>query len=438
MEMADARLKLSIITALDNAGIKATKEQVSSLEKQLKSVNGTSTSLGSSISETFKKSMEYIKAAAGGFALFWLAGPKLFKFFEDVQNNSKGMAEGVKDAFSNMAESIGEATLEHFGVLKELNNATDAYKKGLDLQIKGVDKLVSGTAKLQDNLTNNLSTFEHISGVIGKVEDSMDNINIHANNLQQSAFNDYLEDVGATQEEKNIANALFRVDDASEKQRQAVRSRNRKLDLVDTQIDKAQKDAEIQQKLVDDLQRKVNASIAVEKQMSSYDPNSGRLKVGSDLTWYDGIGSSLIGSLFDGLVGEKVQSEQENMIKSQVEQRRKLEEKLSSAKEVLTKKVNVLDKLEAARVGIDAETSRDVINASNDVRYMISRYDRLSRIQDPTQMTDIDWKYNERVIGSALQKLDFDIPNKHLERIEENTKELSDLKNYLQELLSIK
>ena len=53
-------------------------------------------------------------------------------------------------------------------------------------------------------------------------------------------------------------------------------------------------------------------------------------------------------------------------------------------------------------------------------------------------MTDIDWKYNERVIGSALQKLDFDIPNKHLERIEENTKELSDLKNYLQELLSIK
>ena len=172
--------------------------------------------------------------------------------------------------------------------------------------------------------------------------------------------------------------------------------------------------------------------------MSSYDPNSGRLKVGSDLTWYDGIGSSLIGSLFDGLVGEKVQSEQENMIKSQVEQRRKLEEKLSSAKEVLTKKVNVLDKLEAARVGIDAETSKDVINASNDVRYMINRYDRLSRTQNPALMTDIDWKYNERVIGSALQKLDFDIPNKHLERIEENTKELSDLKNYLQELLSIK
>ena len=436
--MSDARLKLSIITALDNAGIRATKEQVSSLEKQLKNVGESGKTFRSKMEEAFNGVKDYITGAAAGLGLFWVAGPKLFKFFEDVQNNSKGMAEGVKDAFGNMAESIGGATLEHFGVLKELNDATDTYKKGLDLQIKGVDKLVSGTSKLQDNLTNNLSTFENISNVINKVEDSMNNINIHANSLQQSAFNDFLEDVGATQEEKNIANALFRVDDASEKQRQAVRSRNRKLDLVDTQIDKAQKDAEIQQKLVDELQRKVNASIAVEKQMSSYNPNSGRLKVGSDLNWYDGIGSSLIGSLFDGLVGEKVQSEQENMIKSQVEQRRKLEERLSNAKEVLTKKVNVLDKLEASRVGIDAETSRDVINASNDVRYMISRYDRLSRIQDPTQMTGVDWKYNEGVIGSALQKLDFDIPNKHLERIEENTKELSDLKNYLQELLSIK
>lgn len=73
-----------------------------------------------------------------------------------------------------------------------------------------------------------------MSGVVAKVEDSMDNINTHANSLQQSAFNDYLEDVGATQEEKNIANALYNVDNAAEKQRQAVQNRNRKLGLVDT------------------------------------------------------------------------------------------------------------------------------------------------------------------------------------------------------------
>ena len=111
---------------------------------------------------------------------------------------------------------------------------------------------------------------------------------------------------------------------------------------------------------------------------------------------------------------------------------------MSKAKEVLKKKVGALDKLETTRVGIDAETSRDVINASNDVRFEVSRYDRLAKIQDPTLMAGVDWNYNESVIGSALEKLDFDVPNKHLERIEENTKELSELKNYLQELISMK
>ena len=436
--MADAKLRLSIITALDNVGLKATKEQVAQLENQLKNVAGKTKSVEPAFKETFNKAFEYIKWAAGGVALFWVAGPKLFKFFEDVTNNSKGMAEGVKDAFNNMAEGIASSTLEQFGVFNELNNATETFKKGLDQQINGIDNLVAGTSKLQDNLANNLNLFEHMSGVVAKVEDSMDNINTHANSLQQSAFNDYLEDVGATQEEKNIANALYNVDNAAEKQRQAVQNRNRKLGLVDTQIDAAQKDAEMQQELVNKLEQKLKSSLAVEKSFASYDPNKNRTTFYEDLTWYDGIGSSLVGPLFDGLVGDKVQEANEQQIKANVEQRRKLEERLSKAKEVLNKKVGSLDKLEAARVGIDAETSKDIINASNDVRYMVSRYDRLAKIQDPTLMAGVDWKYNESVIGSALEKLDFDIPNQHLERIEENTRELSELKNYLQELISMK
>ena len=82
---------------------------------------------------------------------------------------------------------------------------------------------------------------------------------MHAYKLQQSAFNDFLTDTGATQEEKNIANALFKVDEAAEAQRQAIQSRNRKLEIADVQIDKAQKDAEMQEALVNKLQRQVNA-----------------------------------------------------------------------------------------------------------------------------------------------------------------------------------
>lgn len=442
--MADAKLRLQIITALDNVGLKATKEQVAQLENQLKNVAGKTKSVEPAFKETFNKAFDYIKWAAGGVALFWAAGPKLFKFFEDVTNNSSGMAEGVKDAFSNMAEGIASSTLEHFGVFNELNNATETFKKGLDQQINGIDNLVAGTAKLQDNLANNLNTFEHMSGVVAKVEDSMDNINTHANSLQQSTFNDYLEDVGATQEEKNIANALYNVDNAAEKQRQAVQNRNRKLGLVDTQIDAAQKDAEMQEALVQKLEQKVKSSLAAEKSFASYDPNKGRTNVGDDLSnwWYllgpIGLTTKLGGYISDYVVGKNVQGANEKQIKANVEQRKKLEERLSKAKEVLNKKVGALDKLEATRVGIDAETSKDVVNTSNDVRYMVSRYDRLARIQDPTLMTGVDWNYNESVIGSALEKLDFDIPNQHLERIEENTRELSELKNYLQELISMK
>ena len=436
--MADSKLRLQIITALDQSGLKATKEQVASLENQLKNVGDKGVTFRSKMEEAFNGVKDYITGAAAGLGLFWVAGPKLFKFFEDVQSSSKGMADGIKTAFSNMAESVGGATLERFGAFKELSDASKSFKAGLDLQISGVDKLVTGTAQLQENLASNLSQFEHIAGVVNRVEDSMDNINMHAYKLQQSAFNDFLTDTGATQEEKNIANALFKVDEAAEAQRQAIQSRNRKLEIADVQIDKAQKDAEMQEALVNKLQRQVNASLAVERKLAAFDPNQGRMKVGEDLTWWDGIGSSLVGSLFDGIVGEKVQGEHENMLKAQVEQRRKLEERLSKAKDVLQKKVGVLDKLDDARLGIDAESSKDVVNASNTLRAMVGSYDRLARIQDPTQMTGVDWRYNEGVIGSALQKLDFDIPNKHLERIEENTKELSELKNYLQELISMK
>lgn len=437
--MADSKLRLSIITALDNAGLKATKEQVSQLENQLKSVGDKGVTLRSKMEETFNGVKDYITGAAAGLGLFWVAGPKLFKFFEDVTNNSKGMAEGVKDAFGNMAEGIASSTMEHFGVFNELNSATEAFKKGLDQQVSGIDNLVAGTAKLQDNLANNLNLFEHMSGVVSKVEDSMDNINTHANSLQQSAFNDYLEDIGATQEEKNIANALYNVDNAAEKQRQAVQNRNRKLGLVDTQIDAAQKDAEMQEELVNKLKTQLSNALQNEKFVSSQ-----KVEMPKQSAWdrfmEGGIVNMIpfVGDFTEGFGKKALEKMQKEQTEAAVKNRKAIEDRLQKAQDKLKSKTTAIDKLEATRVGIDAETSKDVVNTSNDVRYMVSRYDRLARIQDPTLMAGVDWKYNESVIGSALEKLDFDIPNQHLERIEENTRELSDLKSYLQELISMK
>lgn len=278
-----------------------------------------------------------------------------------------------------------------------------------------------------------------MSGVVSKVEDSMDNINTHANSLQQSAFNDYLEDIGATQEEKNIANALYNVDNAAEKQRQAVQARNRKLGLVDTQIDAAQKDAEMQEELVNKLKTQLSNAIQNEKFVSSQ-----KVEMPKQSAWdrfmEGGIVNMIpfVGDFTEGFGKKALEKMQREQTEAAVKNRKAIEDRLQKAQDKLKNKTNAIDKLEATRVGIDAETSKDVVNTSNDVRYMVSRYDRLARIQDPTLMAGVDWKYNESVIGSALEKLDFDIPNQHLERIEENTRELSDLKSYLQELISMK
>jgi hypothetical protein len=175
------------------------------------------------------------------------------------------VAAGIKEAFSNMTHSIINSTLERFGVFDELNNATETFKKGLDLQIKGVDKMVASTANLQANLAEDLTLFQAMSDVVNKVADSFDNINVHANNLSRSALNDFLEDTGATNEEKKITNALYDVDDAANKQRQAVQTRNRKLQMVDAQINKAQTDAEMQEDLIRKLEQKVKSVIMAEK-----------------------------------------------------------------------------------------------------------------------------------------------------------------------------
>jgi hypothetical protein len=82
--MANSKIRLQIVTALDNAGIKATKDQIAQLESQLARTGSTGGKVGDMLGGSFQSAMTFIKGAAGGLALFWAAGPKLFKFFEDI------------------------------------------------------------------------------------------------------------------------------------------------------------------------------------------------------------------------------------------------------------------------------------------------------------------------------------------------------------------
>lgn len=113
--MADAKLRLSIITALDSAGIKATKEQVGQLEQQLKRVNsqnGNMSKLNAELTKMpgkFGKISEQIggvgaklgtvyacwKALEGGLKI----GQGIFKQFGDGAGYS---LESIKNGFTDL------------------------------------------------------------------------------------------------------------------------------------------------------------------------------------------------------------------------------------------------------------------------------------------------------------------------------------------------
>lgn len=76
-----------------------------------------------------------------------------------------------------------------------------------------------------------------------------------------------------------------------------------------------------------------------------------------------------VGDFTEGFGKKALEKMQKEQTEAAVKNRRAIEERLQKAQDKLKNKTTAIDKLEAARVGIDAETSRDVINASNDVRF---------------------------------------------------------------------
>lgn len=112
--MADSKLKLSIITALDNAGIKATKEQIDQLSNKLNNLNAKSNVDGLNKELTkmpgkFGKISEQIggvgaklgtvyacwKALEGGLKI----GQGIFKQFGDGAGYS---LESIKNGFTDL------------------------------------------------------------------------------------------------------------------------------------------------------------------------------------------------------------------------------------------------------------------------------------------------------------------------------------------------
>lgn len=126
--MADNKLRLDIVTALDNAGLKATKEQLDGLEKTLRKTN--STGVGK-LSNGLTKLPGKLGDVISGFGQVGSAIGAVYLSWKTFQ-------EGLK---------IGQAIFKQFGdgASYTLESVGNGFKSLYDNIIQGATKLLTGT-----------------------------------------------------------------------------------------------------------------------------------------------------------------------------------------------------------------------------------------------------------------------------------------------------
>lgn len=176
--MADSTLRMHIVTALDNAGIKATKEQIAGLEKELSKLNNSAGGIGN-----IEKQLGKLKGPLGGLE-------KIFGGIGGAIGKVGGIAASVIGAFKlgwdlgsfiydkvitplfNIKDPIEELKKSNKALLKEHEKlvqsyerqkaaADDAYSNGIskiDREAQQVDKLAAAWIKTTraKNAYNNL------------------------------------------------------------------------------------------------------------------------------------------------------------------------------------------------------------------------------------------------------------------------------------------
>lgn len=160
--MADSKLRLQITTALDNAGIKATKEQIAALEKSLGKMSDKGTTglqglekqLGG-IKGPLGKLAPMFEGMSGAISKFGVAATAVIGAFKAgwdigdwIQTHVIDKLFGIKEPLEEIKQKNKALQKEHEQTLKQLeyqatvsDNAYNNAIQGIDQEAQHIDKL---------------------------------------------------------------------------------------------------------------------------------------------------------------------------------------------------------------------------------------------------------------------------------------------------------
>jgi len=181
--MADSKLKLQIVTALDNAGIKATEQQingmVASIERSSKATAKSASSAFGDVDGAVNKAghgiKTFLKDVAIGVGLAKTVGTAATKIFEDTQIKGKETGEAIKDYFSDVSNTVSKFI---FGtsVKEQFDSIAQAAKDSADFQAKSItgiiDKLQKQAASIDDVTNRYIKQMKSVQGLDATVNDA--------------------------------------------------------------------------------------------------------------------------------------------------------------------------------------------------------------------------------------------------------------------------
>ena len=166
--MADSKLRLQIVTALDNAGIKATKDQVESLNKTL-SKTGDGNKLGEvertigKMEGPLGKLQELFENCNGTIAKFGVKSLAVLAAFKAGWDIGEWINEKIINPLFGIKDPIEELKKENRELRAEYDKATEAF--------------VTASQKFSSNTTNSIQSLDKEIGNVEKLRQAWNRLN---------------------------------------------------------------------------------------------------------------------------------------------------------------------------------------------------------------------------------------------------------------------